>query len=340
MKVIQWNISKKNQPISGVKRYEDELFSKLQEYVPSLDIQRIQRFDNSCIGSTFLSWLYRYTCNNADVIHATFQTLAPIAYFRKPKQFVITVHDLAPIVYPELQSDISTKIQWYLTPHALYKADKIIAISEFTKKEIIRLCGIDPGKIEVIYQGVDHTKYRPMNHQKCKEKFGLNSEETHILVVASNLPHKRMDLINKIYEMLRKEDKTIRLIKVGYGDILKGERIINLGWIKEEDMPSLYNAADLFLHAADYEGFGLPILEAMACGTSVIVNNKASFPEIVGDAGFVVDFGKENLFETMKENYMEYLIHDGERIRKLTNQSKKFTWINTAYKTNLLYQSI
>ncbi len=81
----------------------------------------------------------------------------------------------------------------------------------------------------------------------------------------------------------------MKLLKVGYGDMLQGEGIINLGWVREEDMPSLYNAADIFLHTAEYEGFGLPVLEAMACGVPVVASNSASLPEIVGNCGELVD---------------------------------------------------
>ena len=110
MKVIHWNISKKNQPLSGVKRYEDELYQKFHDLYPSDDLKRVQRSDNLIFGSTFLSWIYRYTQNDADIVHATFQTIAPVAYYRRPKKFIITVLDLTPIIYPETQTDISTKI--------------------------------------------------------------------------------------------------------------------------------------------------------------------------------------------------------------------------------------
>ncbi|HNJ80333.1 MAG TPA: glycosyltransferase family 1 protein [Methanoregulaceae archaeon] len=338
MKVIHWNISKKNQPLSGVKRYEDELYQKFHDLYPSDDLKRVQRSDNLIFGSTFLSWIYRYTQNDADIVHATFQTIAPVAYYRRPKKFIITVLDLTPIIYPETQTDISTKIQWKLTPRALKFPDHIITISEFTKNELIRLWDFEEKNIDVVYLGVDHSRYFPMDKVSCKGKFGLNPDEKYILVVASNLRHKRMDITKNVFDQVKQEFPDIKLLKVGYGDTLQGKGIINLGWVKEEDMPFLYNAADIFLHTAEYEGFGLPVLEAMACGVPVVVSKCASLPEIVGDCGELIDLSVsdylENFVNAIVRTLKEGSTKDGlERV-------KLFTWEKTARETYRLYKEV
>ncbi len=338
MKVIHWNISKKNQPISGVKRYEDELSQKIHDLYPSDDLRRIQRSDNKILGSAFLSWIYRYTQKDADIVHATFQTIAPVVYFRRPTKFIITVLDLTPIIYPETQNDISTKIQWMLTPRALKFPDRIITISEFTKNELIRLWNFDEKKIKVVYLGVDHSRYYPMDKVSCKGKFGLNPNEKHILVVASNLPHKRMDITKKVFEQVKHEYPDIKLLKVGYGDILQGDGIVNLGWVKEEDMPSLYNAADLFLHTAEYEGFGLPVLEAMACDLPVVVSKSASLPEIVGDCGELVDLSVSDYLENFVSVIVQ-IVKEGST-KNGPEQANLFTWEKTARETYRLYEEV
>jgi len=139
MKIVHWNISKEEHPMYALRKYEDELFKHLKELRQEWDIGRIWRRDGKILGSTVFSWLF-YRCNNADIVHATSQTVAPAVYFRlkKPKKFIVTVHDLAPLVYPSEITDVSMKIQFMLTPRALKKADRIIAISEFTKGEIMR----------------------------------------------------------------------------------------------------------------------------------------------------------------------------------------------------------
>jgi len=338
MKIVQWNISKKNQPPTGAKRYEDELFYNIKEICPLTEVQRIQRSDNILLGNTIFSWLFRYIRNNADVVHATFQTIAPVACFRKPKHFIITILDLTPILYPETNTDLSKKIQWLLTPKALNLADCIITISEFTKNEVIRLCNLDENKIKVIYLGIDHSRFFPLDHAACKLKFDLKKDEQYILVVASNLPHKRMDITKKIFEQVKKKCPNTKLLKVGYGYALEGEGIINLGWIKEEDMPFLYNAADIFLHTAEYEGFGLPVLEAMACGVPVVVSKSASLPEIVGDCGEMIDLSNPDYLDNFSKTILR-ILKDGSS-KDGHERSKLFTWEKTAQETCQLYKDV
>jgi len=280
-----------------------------------------------------------YKSNNADIVHATSQTVAPAVYFRlkKPKKFIVTVHDLAPLVYPSEITDVSMKIQFMLTPRALKKADRIIAISEFTKGEIMRLLGIEEERISVVYQGVDHKRYKPMDKIECKRKFGLNPEEKHILVVSSNIEHKRMDLAKKIFNYIRSIREDVKMIKAGYGELLEGDGVISVGWVPEEQMPLLFNAADVYLHTSEYEGFGLPVLEAMACGVPVVANNKASIPEIVGDYGSFAGLDERNIIQTSEK--ILSLINNGID-REAVEQSKKFSWRETTEKTIKVYEEV
>jgi len=337
MKIIHWNISKASHPMYAMKKYEDELYDNIISLRGDLLIERIQRKENRILGNTFFSWLFRYKCKDADIVHATFQTVSPAIYSRKPKNFIVTVHDLAPLVYPSEISDVSIRIQWMFTPKALRKADRIIAISEFTKRELIRLIGISKEKISVIHQGVDHEIYKPMDKIKCKEKFGLNPEEKHILVVSSNVEHKRMDIAKKVFDYIRSIREDVKMIKAGYGELLKGDGIISVGWVPEEKMPILFNAADVYFHPSEYEGFGLPILETMACGTPVVVNNKASIPEIVGDYGSFVEVDEDNIIQTSEK--ILSLVDNGIDIEAI-EQSKKFSWRGTAEETIKVYEEV
>lgn len=259
----------------ALRKYEDELFRHLNELKQDWGIERIFRREGRVQGSTVFSWLF-YNSKEADLVHATSQTVAPAIYFRRPKSFVVTVHDMAPLVYPSEISNISLRIQFKLTPKALKKADRIIAISEFTKEELIRLVEIEEEKIRVVHQGVNHQKYMPMDRVKCKEKFGLNPHKKYILVVSSNIEHKRMDLARKVFNRVRTIREDVEMLKAGYGELLEGEAIAGLGWIPEDEMPVLFNAADVYIHTSEYEGFGFPILEAMACGTPVVAIKKTS----------------------------------------------------------------
>jgi glycosyltransferase involved in cell wall biosynthesis len=338
MKIVQWNFSRKHDPMYGVKRYEDELSSHIKRLYPDFSLEKIQRSENRYYGSIPVSWFMRPRFQVADIVHATFQTIAPAALFRKPGMFIVTVHDLIPIIYRSAIRNCSTRIQWIFTPAALKKVDHIIAISEFTKRELIRKLGINKENISVVYLGVDHSAYHPMDKDACKRKFGLRTSDKHILVVASNEKHKRMDLVMDIFNEIIKQRTDIKLIKIGYGEFLKGDRIINPGWVEESDMPLLFNAADIFLHTAEYEGFGLPILEAMACGTPAVVSNSASIPEIVGDCGTMINLSSKNCVQDFVQEILMKL--DRGTDNKSVERSNHFNWEKTARETVNVYQKL
>ncbi|HII05868.1 MAG TPA: glycosyltransferase family 4 protein [Methanotrichaceae archaeon] len=337
MKIIHWNISKASHPVYALRKYEDELYRNLMAIKGgSSSLKRIRRPENDILGSTVFSWIF-YKGYDADVVHATSQTLAPAIYFKNINKFVVTVHDLAPIVYPSEIANLSLKVQYLLTPTALKRADRIITDSNFTKDELLRLTKLNEDQIDVVHLGVDHERYRPMDKFECKEKFGLKQEDKHILVVSSNLEHKRMDLAKKLFEHIRSKRKDVKMIKAGYGEVLEGDDIISVGWVPEDDMPFLFNAADAYLHTSEYEGFGLPVLEAMSCGVPVIASNKASIPEIVGDSGVLLDLDTLNYSDILGE--ISSLI-DGGLDKGAVKQSNNFSWEKTAGDTLGIYKTL
>ena len=339
MKIIHWNSIQKSWLIGGQKRYEDELFDNIKALRNDIEIERIQRVDNKFLGSLVASWFLRYRCKDADIVHATFQTIAPAAYFRRPKKFIVTVHDLIPVLYPSTaKTDISAKIQWMFTPRALRKVDRIIAISEFTKKEILRLTRVDESKIDVVHQGVDHSRYRPMDRNECKKRLGFSNNEKHILVVAGNDPRRRMDLTKKVFDEIRKRRSDVKLIKAGYAHTLIGEDIINTGYVPESEMPILYNSADVFLHTSEYEGFGAIILEAMSCGVPVVVSNKAAIPEVVGSYGNMIDLDSDDAIEQFVAKILSCL--DKGIDEEAVKQSQNFSWAKTAAETIKVYERV
>ena len=337
MKVVQWNISKKTQPMYGAKRYEDEIYRHTKEIGKDKDrdieIERIQRTSNT-VGA----WFSDYRSNKADIVHATCQTLAPVAFINKPKRFVVTVLDLIPLVFPSvIRRDPSYRIQWFLTPKALKKADRLIAISEFTKREIVSLLGIDRAKIHVTPLAVDRTKYYPKDKSQCREKFNLEADRNYVLVVASNLEHKRMDIVEKVFNVIREQRKDISLIKAGYAQKLSGEGIINIGYVNEENMPDLYNSADVFINTSSYET-GLPILEAMSCGVPTVVSNNDSNLEIVGQRGQTVDINADNAIEQYADKILSCI--DAGKDDSAIERSKSFSWERMAEETIKVYEDV
>jgi len=336
MKVIQWNISKEGQPMSGTSRYEDVLYESIKAQ-GGIEIERIQRTGGGISGNTAVSWFSTYRLVDADIVHATFQTIAPVVYIRRPRRFVVTVHDLIPLVYPSvLKNDVSMRLQWMLTPRALKKVDGIITNSEFTKKEVVRLLGIDASRIYTVLHAT--TKYKPMKKKECKQKLGFDASEKHILVVASNNENKRMDLTQRIYEDIRKRRDDIKLIKAGYAETLSGEGIINVGRVPEDEMAVLYNSADVFLNTSEYEGFGMPIVEAMSCGVPVVASNKASIPEVMGTYGNMVDLDAGDVVERFSDKILSCI--DVGIDEKAIEQSKNFSWERTVKGTVKVYEEL
>jgi glycosyltransferase involved in cell wall biosynthesis len=339
MKITHWNLVRKSYLIAGVKRYEDELFANITALRKDIQLERIQRVDDKILGSMVISWFLRYRRKDADIVHATDTPVTPAAYFRRPKKFIVTVHDLIPVLYPSIaRKDISMRIQWLLAPKALKKADRILTNSAFTKREVLRLTGVDESKVEVVYHGVDHSRYRPMDKSESKRRFGFDTNEKHILVVAGNDARERTDLTRKIFDQVKKRRSDVKLIRPGSSETLVGPDIINIGYVPEPDMPVLYNAADVFLHTSEYEGFGVTIVEAMSCGVPVVVSNKAAIPEVVGSYGNMVDLDSDDVVEQFVAKILTCL--DKGMDEEALKQSQNFSWRKTAEETIKVYERL
>jgi len=136
---------------------------------------------------------------------------------------------------------------------------------------------------------------------------------------------------------IRENRPDIILLKSGYGEKLSGEGILNMGYISEENMPDLYNCADVFLNTSKYEG-ALPILEAMSCGLPVVVSNRTAIPEMVGDCGKMIDIDKENMVDLYIKEILTGLEIGIDK--KTVNRSKNFTWERVAEETIKVYSDI
>jgi len=231
--------------------------------------------------------------------------LAPVS---KQVKKIVVFYDLSFVRYPEFFS--LPKLLWhkfiYPKSHAK-KADLIIAISKSTKKDLISLYGIKPEKIEVIYPGIDE-KFKPIDKndpilRRVRERYSLPNY--FILYFGTIEPRKNiLGLIEAFEQVKRSKDSDFSKIKLviagtkGWlcNNIFKKvdnsefkEDIIFTGFIEEEDKVYLYNLAEIFVYPSFFEGFGLPPLEAMACGRPVIVSDKPSLPEVVGRGAIMVD---------------------------------------------------
>jgi len=258
---------------------------------------------------------------------------------------VITIHDLAiyrnPGWFPaSLGSRIfSTKI---LVPRSIGRAEKIIAVSESTKKDLIDIFGVAEDKIKVIYEGAEWGGEEIKSIGYLKEKYQIS--DNYILYLGTLEPRKNIERLIKAMGELKKFDLVIAGAKgwkyEGIFNLIKEtnktlcrEAIKYLGYVPMEDKKSLISWAKCFLFPSFYEGFGLPILEAMSLGVPVISSRASSLPEIVGEAGLLVDPNSQEELQKALAKIMgdENLRQDLGR--KALERSKQFSWEKCARET-------
>jgi len=328
LKVTHFNESKINSRMTGIKRYEDELYNHLSEHI---NITRIMRGTSRYKDNMVASWLFRYK-TNTDLVHATSQTIAPVVYFRKFKRFIVTVHDVIPLFYPQTINDISKRIQWQLIPRALHKVDRIIAVSNYVKEhDLVEVIGIPEDKITVIYGGIDHDRFKPMDRDECKLCFNLDRNKKHILSIMSTFdikgfePYKRQDVANKVINQVYRcrDDVAVTYL---------GEK-----YIPDHLLPLFYNCFDVLLYPSEYTTFEFPVLEAMACGVPVVCLNTGSNPEIVGNSGGLVDDIDD--IDQFVEATLK-LLDKPKPDSKCVEQVRKFSWDKTAKQTLKLYEEM
>jgi glycosyltransferase involved in cell wall biosynthesis len=234
------------------------------------------------------------------------------------------------------------------------KAARIATVSEYSRQDILSIYKLPPEKVVVTYNGVEsHFTPRPdtpNETQEIRERYGISRD--FLLAVGSLQPRKNLVRLIRAYAKLRseREDFTPQLVIVGRRlwltheifDEVKSHRwandVILTGYVSDEDLPALYRAARAFVYPSLFEGFGLPPLEAMACGTPVVTSGVSSLPEITGGAAMLIDPNDE---QSLAKALIEIISDDLLRARmreKGIAQAKKFTWRAAAEKTLRLYQ--
>lgn len=245
-------------------------------------------------------WLGRRLAKDGINLYHGLSNEIPFDLPRDGVRSVVTIHDLIYVRFPEWYKGLDRKIYLRKAQHASRNADRIIAISEQTKSDIIEYLGSPPEKIDVVYQGCDPMFYEQADEEKkilLKKKYAL--PENYLLYVGTIEPRKNL---LKILESLDTNRIDIPLIIIGrataYIDVVRDyiERnslrgIQFLRDVPNEDLPGIYQMAEMFIYPSVFEGFGIPILEALASGTPVITSRGGVFPEAGGVDSVYVDPG-------------------------------------------------
>ncbi len=282
--------------------------------------------------------------DGVDLLHA----LAFVAPLCSPCPSVITIYDLSFLRLPEGFKRLNHLYLSYFTRRSARQARRIIAISESTKRDVVRLLGVPGDRVDVVYCGVD-ARFRPLDEAQVaafRRRRGL--PERMILFLGTLEPRKNVGRLIEAYA--RMGDERIGLVIAGakgwlYEEIFAqvealglSNRVLFPGYVPEEEKVLWYNAAELFVFPSLYEGFGLPPLEAMACGTPVITSNVSSLPEVVGAAGLTVDPQDVQALAAA----MRRVLGDAELRRAMSEQgqqrARRFSWGRTARETVEVYR--
>jgi glycosyltransferase involved in cell wall biosynthesis len=277
--------------------------------------------------------------DHADVFHSPSGTLPFVA----PCRQVVTIHDLFATVEPRWFRSVRMALQLRtMQRRAAYAADAIIAVSERTRRDLVERFGIPEAKIRVIYNGVDHERFKPLavEAEAVARRFGV--PHPFILCVGSLMPWRNAP------RLLR------AAARVGMGLLFVGRDIWGTdptermaaergwtwarfaGYVSDDDLPVLYAAATVFAYPSLYEGFGIPPVEAMACGTPVVASSAGALPEVLGDAALLVDpYDEDALADALRLA----VTHHAELRRRGIERAARYTWSKAARETWSVYQT-
>lgn len=285
----------------------------------------------------------------ADVYHSPYYLIP----YRAPCPTAVTFYDLIPLVVAGTHSALFRLFYRLAHRLAAAAADRIIAVSQSTATDLERM-GVPRDKITVVPLGVSH-EFRPRSSQEIqavRQRYGL--PERFALYVGTNKPHKNLPRLVEAWALVCRRSpspKSRWTLVVAGGEDPRYPRAVDLaaahgvpvfavGPMPETDLPALYSAASLFIFPSLYEGFGLPVLEAMACGTPVICSATSSLPEVAGDAALMVE---PTDVPALAESIRLAMVEDDLRAELRTKglaRAAEFTWERTASETFGIYISI
>lgn len=274
-----------------------------------------------------------------------------IYFFQKPKsKFIFTLHDLIPLIFPQWHSKFNVIFDYKIMLRKAAKyAEKIICISNTTKNDFIRFFGREfEKKVVVIYNGINTDIYYPRKKKevkKVKAKFGIEKE--YILYTGGFHPRKNVETLLRAFDIVR-EKYDIQLVLTGEGlGVFKNfdqtyfrmkhkKDILILGFVEEKFLPALYTGAKLYINPSFYEGFGLGPLEALACGTQVIVSDIPVTRELLPT---IIKFEPTDYHE-LAYVILEELEQNRKNLHTVKKIRSKYDWAKTAYRYKEVFENL
>ena len=274
---------------------------------------------------------------NIDVLHVPHYNV-PILY---SGEIIVTIHDLTHIIYPEfLKNKLAFIYAKIMLKIAAFKSSKILTVSENTKNDIVKYLRVNKDKIKVIYNGVgeEFVKKNKKDINYLYKKYNIPKNKKLLMYVGNLKPHKNLNrLLEALSKIKNKKDYCLLLVGKAFNQQVDLEEIenrlgldnvIHTGMVTQEELVDLYNLVDLFVFPSLYEGFGLPVLESLRCGTPVIASNSSSIPEVGGKIIGYFDPEKPEMIAKEIEKH----INDKEKInnKKINDWCDKFSWENAS----------
>ena len=350
-------VSRSVQEQSGIGRYAVELQRALLElgvnarrtdfrYLPLSDRRPILRTLPIGVDRPSEGQIYHLPNTRSAAVFLTSRRLRPS---------VVTVHDIGALFNPDdhiIGSRIGRtllRVAW----QGMKRADHLIAVSDFTRNGLID-AGFAPDRITTVHEGVDLDRFRPVSGAAAmiRDRYEIDMEQRpSVLYVGNEFPRKNLKSLVRALGKVKRAGVPIQWIKIGSHGYAAGRDLINrliaeegltgdvhfLDRVSDEELPAFYSAATAYVHPSKWEGFGFPVLEAMACGTPVISSNAASLPEVCGDAALLID--PEDIAGWV--DAIERVATDRSLRKKLfeagQSRANQFTWRATALSTRDIY---
>ncbi len=283
-----------------------------------------------------------------DIFHSPDFTLPPT---RRRTRTLLTVHDLSFIRDPESAVPVLRAYLNRVVPRSVARADHVLADSEATRADLMELYGTPPGKITVLYSGVNDS-FRPVRDPAAlaslRARYGLGAAPF-VLAVGTLQPRK--NYVRLIQAMAQLPAGANLVIAGGRGWLYDAifaeverlgwrERVIFAGFVADDDLPALYSAARVLAYPSLYEGFGLPILEAFACGTPVVTSTASCLPEVAGDAALLVPPTDVAALAAALERALTDEAARAELIARGFERVKAFSWAASAQKLVGIYRQL
>ncbi len=320
-----------HQPLSGVGRYTREVTRRLGERVSLLSSETAAQ---GYQGHFWEQVILPRKLAGTQLLWSPANT-GPLAVTRQ----VVTIHDISPLDQPD---GFKTQFRiWYhiLLPLLANRSRRVITDSQFSRKRIIERLGIAPGKVDVIPCGVDRSHFYPRSDPEIaavKQRYGLPA--AYLLAVGSLEHRKNHVRLFRAWERAIPFIEGISLVVLGSSarpfralrfDRLP-DRVLFVPYVSDRDLPSLYSGALALVFPSLYEGFGLPVLEAMACGIPVIASRAGALPEVVADAGQLVDpFDVDDITQAIIQIAAEPALREAFTSKGLS-RAGVFSWDQTA----------